>query len=92
VFVYALTTPIGLFDGLSPLPRWIADGDDWQAAGALRAMKLQVRANTPVLGQCRPAAHETEPCHVWRQWRGPPAGRRCAQHSWRSPASPCLDT
>jgi hypothetical protein len=32
-----LTTPIDLFDGLSPLSRWIADGD-WQAAWALRAV------------------------------------------------------
>lgn len=38
MFVYALTTPIDMFDGLTPLPRWISDGDDHQAAWALRAL------------------------------------------------------
>lgn len=38
MFIYALTTPIDAFDGLTPLPRWLADGDDHQAAWALSAV------------------------------------------------------
>jgi hypothetical protein len=38
VFVYALTEPIDLFDGLIPLPQWISDGEGDRAAWALRAV------------------------------------------------------
>ena len=38
MFVYALTTPIDFFDGIAPLPQWIANTHDAQAAWALRAV------------------------------------------------------
>jgi hypothetical protein len=37
MFVYALTQPIDFFDGLIPLPRWIAEDPDSNTAWALRA-------------------------------------------------------
>jgi hypothetical protein len=37
MFVYALTQPIDFFDGLVPLPRWIADDPHDNTAWALRA-------------------------------------------------------
>jgi hypothetical protein len=38
MFIHALTVPIDLFDGLTPLPRWLTDGSDEQAAWALQAL------------------------------------------------------
>jgi hypothetical protein len=38
MFVYALTEPIDLFDGLISLPRWITEGEHDRAAWALRAI------------------------------------------------------
>ena len=37
MFVYALAQPIDFFDGLIPLPRWIAEDPDSNTAWALRA-------------------------------------------------------
>jgi hypothetical protein len=37
MFVYALTQPIDFFDGLIPLPRWIAEDPASNTAWALRA-------------------------------------------------------
>jgi hypothetical protein len=37
MFVYTLTQPIDFFDGLIPLPRWIAQDPDSNTAWALRA-------------------------------------------------------
>ena len=38
MFVYALTEPIDLFDGLISLPQWITEGERDRAAWALRAI------------------------------------------------------
>jgi len=38
VFTYALTEPIDLFDGLTPLTQWISGGEGDRAAWALRAI------------------------------------------------------
>lgn len=55
MFVYALAQPIDLFDGLIPLPRWIAEDPGPNTAWALRAALAlaSARAETGWTGSMR---------------------------------------
>ena len=73
MFVYALAQPIDFFDGLIPLPRWIAEDPGSNTAWALRATLALADARARPAGQaacatCPPSEPFRSPVRPSSSW------------------------